>query len=108
MVIWNGLGFLIAVITFPLLLSAEYITEWLAVNDSYYQDHGWPKLLAFFLAGAIIWPLGAYLNRKQGKVVIEKESGKELLIKPHHSFFFIPMEYWGLILFALGIIFLFV
>jgi hypothetical protein len=108
MVIWSGLGFLVAAITFLLLLIAEYVTESLFRDESYYQAHGWPKLLAFFLAGAVIWPLGLYLNRKQGKVMIEKETGKEVLIKPNHSFFFIRMEYWGPILFALGIIFLFV
>ncbi len=108
MVIWSGLGFLVAAITFLLLLIAECVTESLFRDESYYQAHGWPKLLAFFLAGAVIWPLGVYLNRKQGKVMIEKETGKEVLIKPNHSFFFIRMEYWGPILFALGIIFLFV
>ena len=108
MVIWSGLGFLVAVVTFLLLLAAEYVTESLFRDESYYQAHGWPKLLAFFLAGAVVWPLGMYLNRRQGKVMIEKETGKEVLIKPDHSFFFIRMEYWGPILFALGVIFFFV
>jgi ATP/ADP translocase len=107
MVIWSGLGFLVGAITFLLLLIAEYVTESLSRDESYYQVHGWPKLLAFFLAGAVIWPLGVYLNRKSGKVMIEKETGKEVL-KPKHTFFFIRMEYWGPILFGLGIIFLFV
>ena len=107
MIIWSGLGFLVAVITFLLLLIAEYVTESLFRDESYYQAHGWPKLLAFFLAGAVIWPLGVYLNRKPRKIMIEKETRKEVL-KPGHSFFFIRMEYWGPILFALGIIFLLV
>jgi hypothetical protein len=108
MVIWSGLGFLVAVVAFLLLLLAEYGTEALSGDDSYYQAHGWPKLLALWLAGAVIWLLGAYLNRKQGKVMIEKETGREVLLKPDHSFFFIRMEYWGPILLALGVIFFFV
>lgn len=107
MVIWSGLGFLVAAITFLLLLIAEYAAESLFRDESYYQAHGWPKLVGFFLAAAVIWPLGLYLNRKQRKVLIEKETGKEFL-QPKHTFFFIRMEYWGPILFALGIIFLFV
>lgn len=107
MIIWSGLGFLVAVITFLLLLIAEYVTELLFRDESYYQTHGWPKLLAFFLAGVAIWPLGTYLNRKQRKVMIEKETGKEISMTGH-SFFFIKMEYWAPILFALGIIFLIV
>jgi ATP/ADP translocase len=108
MIIWSGLGFLVAAITFLLLLIAEYVTESLFRDEAYYQAHGWPKLLAFFLAAMVIWPLGKYLNSKQGKIMIEKETGKEVLIKPKHSLFLIPMEYWGPILLALGIIFLFV
>lgn len=107
MIIWSRLGFLVAVITFLLLLIAEYVTEALFRDESYYQDHGWPKLLAFFLAGVVIWPLGTYLNRKPRKVMIEKETGKEVSMSDH-SFFFIRMEYWSPILFALGIIFLIV
>jgi len=38
----------------------------------------------------------------------EKGTGREVLLKPSHSFFFIRMEYWGPMLFALGVIFLFV
>ena len=108
MVIWSGLGFLVAVITFLLLLTAEYLTESLLQDESYYQTHGWPKLLAFFIAGAVVWALGRYLNRRQGKVMIEKETGKEVLINPNHSLFFIRMEYWGPILLVLGIFFFFV
>jgi hypothetical protein len=107
MIIWSGLGFLVAVITFLLLLTAEYATESLFQDESYYQAHGWPKLLAFFLAAVVVWPLGKFLNRRQGKVVIEKETGKEVLVKPNHSLFFIRIEYWGPILLILGIVFFF-
>jgi len=106
MIIWNGLGFLVAIITFALLLITEYTSEALFKDESYYQTHGWPKLIAFFVAGVIMWFLGNYLNKKQGKVMIEKETGKEILFKPNHSLFFVKMEYWGPILFVVGIIFL--
>ena len=95
-------------IVFILLLAAEYVTEWMFADDSYYQAHGWPKLVAFFIAATMIWPLGIYLNRREGKVLIEKATGKEVLIKPNHSFFFIRLDYWGPILLVLGVIFLFV
>src|SRR4030095_5514563 len=108
MIIWSGLGFLVAVITFLLLLISEYLTESLFRDETYYQSHGWPKMLAFVLAATVIWPLGTYLKRTQGKVMIEKATGKEVVIKPNHTFFFIPMEYWSPILVALGIILLFV
>ena len=108
MIIWSGLGFLVALITFLFLLVAEYASESLFGDASYFQNHGWPKLMAFFISGVLVWLLGSYLNNKQGKVMIEKETGQEFFMKPNHSLFFIRMEYWGPILLILGIIALFV
>jgi hypothetical protein len=107
MIIWSGLGCLVAVIAFLMLLLTEYVTETVFRDDSYYQNHGWPKLLALALAGAVVWFLGTYLNQKQGRVLIDKESGREFLSKPDHSLFFIRMEYWGPILLVIGILCLF-
>ena len=108
MIIWSGAGFLVAVIAFAMLLLTELSVEAVYKNDTYYQANGWPKLVAFLISGLIVLLLGRHLNRKQGKVLIEKETGKEVTLKPKHSLFFINMEYWGYILFGLGIVFLFV
>jgi hypothetical protein len=108
MIIWSGLGFLVAVIAFVSMIFAEYTTESLFQDDSYYQTHGWPKLLAFWIAGVTVWFLGNHLNQKPGQVMIDKETGTEVLMKPNHALFFIKLEYWGPILFILGILFLFV
>ena len=68
MIIWNGLGFLargdrIHPVARPQNTSPSGCLR----DDSYYQAHGWPKLLAFLIAAAMIWPLGIYLNRKRGE-----------------------------------------
>ena len=108
MIIWSGLGFLVPIITFVLLVLTEYAVETLFADTSYYQAHGWPKLVAFLIAGAIVWSIGTYLNRKSGRVLIDKETGQEVILRPKHALFFLKMEYWAPILFVLGIIFLFV
>ena len=107
MFIWSGLGFIVAVIAFLFLFCAEYVVESLLQDDNYYQAHGWPKLLAFWLAAACVWVVSTYLNKKQGRVFIDKDSGEEVLLKPQHSLFFINISYWSYILLALGIVFLF-
>jgi hypothetical protein len=88
MIIWSGLGVLVAVITFASLVLTAYATGALFGDASYYQTHGWPKLLAFLIAGAVVWWLGTSLNEKQGRVMIDKETGREVVIKPNHSLFF--------------------
>lgn len=108
MIIWQGVGFIVAVVAFVMLLLTEVSVESLFGDEKYYQAHGWPKLAALAVAGLVVLLIGKYLNGRGGKVLIEKDTGREVLVKPRHSLFFINVEYWGYILVALGVIFLFV
>ena len=108
MIIWQGAGFIVAVVAFAMLLIMELSVEALFKDDKYYQTHGWPKLAAFFIAGLIVFFIGRYFNKKQGRVLVEKDTGREVVLKSKHSLFFINVEYWSYILFALGFVFLFV
>ena len=108
MMIYTGAGFIVAVIAFLMLLLSELSVEYYFDDDSYYQTHGWPKLLAFFLAGCLVTLVGRYLDNADAKLYIEKETGKEVIMKKGHSLFFIEVKYWGYILFGLGVVFLFV
>src|SRR5262245_61144370 len=69
MIIWSGLGFLVPVIAFLQLFLTEAAVEGMLRDDTYYQTHGWPKLVAFLIAAAIIWPLGNLLNRRPSRVL---------------------------------------
>jgi hypothetical protein len=106
--IWNGRGFVVAVIAFVCLLSSEFLSEWYFRDDAYYQHHGWPKLVAFLLAGIIVWLLSHHWNKTPTRTLIEKDTGKEVVLHKDDSLFFIPLRYWGPLLFALGIAFFFV
>lgn len=108
MVIWSGLGFLVAVVTFGCLLATEILVEASFHDDQYYQAHGWPKLVAFVVAAAIVGVVGRRLSRRQGKVLIDPETGSEVIVGRNHTFFFIPVEYWAPILLVLGVAFFFV
>lgn len=108
MIIWSGLGFVVAVITFGCLLLTEFATRAAFHDNTYYQAHGWPKLVGFLAAALIVWPLGRYMNAKKGRVLVDPATGAEVFYKPRHTLFFVPMEYWGPILIVVGIIFLFV
>jgi hypothetical protein len=105
---WSGLGFLVAVVTFGCCLASEVLVEAAFDDQCYYQAHGWPKLAAFVVAAAVIGVIGRYLKRRQGTVLIDPETGSEVIVGREHTFFFIPVEYWSPILLVLGLIFLFV
>ena len=102
--VWRGLGILVVVAAFASLVVTESVTEFMLGDDTYYQAHGWPRLVALFVAGAASWRLGTYLNKRPGRVLLDKGTGHEVLLKPDHSLFFIRMEYWGPILVLLGIV----
>ena len=106
--IWSGLGCLVAVITFGCLLATEYLVEAAFQDDDYYQAHGWPKLVGFLVAAGITWVLGQHLRGRQGRVLIDPETGARVIVGRNHTFFFIPVEYWPPILLVLGMVFSFV
>lgn len=108
MMIWSGLGFLVAVITFGCALGTEALVEAWFQDDHYYQSHGWPKFVAFVVAAVIVGVVGWTLKRRQGKVLIDPETGDEVIVGVDNTFFFIPMEYWAPILLVLAVVFLFV
>ena len=95
MLIWSGLGFLV-----PLYLVIAFISVFFGVDSvfggDYLSTHRWPLMLVFGLAAIAAWLTGTLLYRQPTKVFIDKSTGKEVTFKPSHSFFFIPMRWWGI------------
>ena len=96
-IIWRGLGFLVAVIAFGCSLAGNFIANAIA-GEGYFDRHKWPLGLSLLVAAALCWLLGDYLRKRPGRVVIDKQTGREFELKKIHSLFFIPMHWWGAIL----------
>ena len=107
MIIWSGFGILVALVGFGCLILTEVVTR-AAFDEKYYQAHGWPKLAGFWVAAALVYVLGLWVDRQPGRAMIDKATGQEVLLKKRHALFFIPVRYWPYIFLALGVIFLFV
>ena len=43
------------------------------------------------------WFLHKSLMQKGTKILLDKETGEDVLFKPSHTLFFIPMHWWGVI-----------
>jgi hypothetical protein len=108
MIIWSGLGFVVAIIGFGCLLLTEVITRSSFHSDTYFQTHGWPKLAALWIAAALVYAVSLWLNRAPGRVMIDKATGEEVVLKKNHSLFFIRVRYWPYILLGLGVVFFFI
>jgi hypothetical protein len=109
MIIWRGLGILVAIAGFAGFIAAEAITR-AATNDlNYYQAHALPKLGGAVLGAAFAFGMTKLLARGNApRVVIDKESGKEILLSRGDSFFFVPSKYIPYVVLVIGTIVAFV
>jgi hypothetical protein len=98
MLIWNGLGFLVAVIVFGISLAANAIFNSL-YGAKYYEQHKWPFAISLAISGVLCGLLGHILRKRSDVVMIEKHTGKEVVVnRSKHTLFFIPMHWWAPIL----------
>lgn len=98
MIIWTGRGILSVVVLVLIILVFSKILP----QD--YEDFA--IVLGFLSAGIFSWYFGKKWNNEHGKVLIDKETGKEIELKTNHSLFWIKMQYWGVIFTLLAIILL--
>ncbi|HDW8004919.1 TPA: hypothetical protein RM482_000496 [Bacillus cereus] len=104
MIIWSGWGFLVAIIVIINTLLGKAIFGSITGDATYFQDHSWPMVVMFIISGVMSWYLGKYINKPDGKVYIDAETGEKVMFNKKHSLFFIKMEYWGPILGVIAVV----
>ena len=71
MIIWSGLGFLVAVIIFGCSLALNFaFNAWF--GDGYYDTHKWPFAISLFLSAIICWFLEPVMHFPEKKAVLCK------------------------------------
>ncbi len=104
MVVWTGLGFLVAIIGIGALVGTEVISESITGNESFYQDNPWVILFGMLAAALITFALNKTLLAPKSQTVIDKETRQEIVLKKDHSLFFIPTKWWPIIFIVIGAI----
>jgi hypothetical protein len=97
-VVWRGQGWAVMGI-----LGAAFVAIYLLVNGlvpgganpEYFAAHAWPFVLVFGGSGAIMLAWGLATNHRAPVQGISRETGLAVTRRIHHSFYFIPVEYWG-------------
>jgi len=107
MIIWSGFGVLAPIIAIFCLVITQYVAESISSNPDVWSQNPWIAFLSSCIAGLLCFAISKLLNKKQGKVVIMKETGEERLLKPNHSFFFIPLGFYIVIWPVIGLIMMF-
>lgn len=102
MIIWKGFGILVVIIAILSIAIVQLVAR-AATNDPHFgETHHWVGGLALIIAAVPVFFVGRYFNTRPGRVVIDKATKRELVIRRTHSLFFIPMEYWAIILPLIG------
>ena len=108
MLIWGGRGGVIALIAFGCLVLTELFTRAAFGDTRYYQTHGWPKLLGFWVAAGLVYALRSWFGVGQEHTLIDKGTGREIRVSLEGQLLFVPARYWPGILLAAGLLFFFV
>jgi len=99
LIIWRGFGWLVPLIAFAGFLVMQLSLDAL-YGEEYYSNNEWPKLAAVLASSFIIALLGYYLNFRKRITVTDESTGKSKK-SPAHALFFIPIQFWAIILPAL-------
>lgn len=103
MVIWSGLGFLVAVITFGSCLLANFVLD-AQFGEGYYSSHVWAVGAALLMGGIISSGIGFLLKGRSDRFVVDEATGERMVINnSSHSFFFIPMHWAGIVVAVIGV-----
>lgn len=94
MLVWTGRGILVVIV--PLFCNL------VLANALPYAIAEYGIVAGFCIGGAFCWFMGNKWNNAESQTFVDKETGEEVVFKPDHSFFWIPMQYWGGILVAVG------
>ncbi|MRX06376.1 hypothetical protein GJ697_00845 [Pseudoduganella sp. FT25W] len=108
MIVWRGYGILVLVFTvigYALgKVGAEQI--WGTPLAPNYRQGA--ELAGMLLAAAIVYGLHRLIEARQApRAFVDKATGEEIIVKPRHDLFFIPLKIWPYILALLGVWFFF-
>jgi len=91
MIIWNGLGFLGALIPVVLIVF---------MNSVLGPDlQGW----ALLTSAVPLWIIGRNFREQPGTMFFDPKTQTNLIVKPQHDLFWVELEYWAIIFTLLGI-----
>lgn len=97
MIVWSGRGFLSLLILFITIFFFIPILPETYITQSF--------VIPLYIAAIFSFFFGIKWN-KTLRVIIDKETGKEINFKNNHGLFWINMEYWGIIFPVLALVML--
>ncbi len=101
-IVWHGKGFLVAVFAFGFSLAANFLSDSITGSGAYWNSHKWPLAISLFVSASACWFVGRYFDSRKARLLIDPKTGEKVVLRYSHSFFYIPMMWWGPILALFG------
>lgn len=101
MIIWSGWGMLSALIAGAGLIGGVLLDPALA-------RLGIPTptkmILVWVVAAGFNWWLGTRLNDRPGRELLDPRTGQTVILRSRHTLFWIPMQYYSVLMVLLGVL----
>ncbi|WP_261644188.1 hypothetical protein [Erwinia mallotivora] len=104
MIVWKGVGFFVA----ALIAVAYVFCKWtinIIWQDGYFSTHLWATGVTFILSAIFCTVFILLIKQEKTLDYIARMTNSQPMMAPEktHSFFFIPIIYWPVILFLSGL-----
>jgi len=97
MIVWSGRGYLIVLVLIVSLFGVHAIFP--------EEEANYAPIFAGLLSAIFSWFAGIAWNTKNERIVSDDKTGEKIILKGgNHTLFWIPMQYWGVILTVWSII----
>src|SRR5262245_32138601 len=104
-IFWKGYGILVLFIGGLAVAITSWTAEYFTGEKNYEVKHGWVFLIAMLGAAAVTYGLHKLILREKQRVVVDKDTGEEVVLASEHSLMFVPVKWWPGIFIVLGIFF---
>ena len=100
MLIWRGWGWMVPMLFVLGLVGGEFLTDTITGDAAYWPEHSWVQFVACLVVGGIVGVLGLALNVGGYQQHLTQGLPKKDFVS--HTFMFVPLQYWGVLVPALG------
>ena len=98
MIVWRGWGILVPVLAVvPDLELLQFIADGAGGRGTFSANNGLARAARALIAAPLIWLAGKRLNGGPERVLVDQQTGQQVRLRSEHSFFFVRMEYWAVI-----------
>jgi hypothetical protein len=94
LIIWKRMGWLVPVVFFSVFFLFQVSFDAI-YSEGFYKENQWVKNTAIIFGGLCLALLGYFLNHKKRHLSTDTDKP---ISTDKHTFFFIPIEFWAIIL----------